>query len=82
MSRQSILEHLGQYSVLVFQNDGADTLVKYLQEQCFNAWAVDEENALSEIAKDNIDVAFPTEQEAIECIKELEDSTNENYREQ
>jgi len=32
--------------------------------------------------KDKIDVAFPTEQEAIECIKELEDSTNENYREQ
>lgn len=57
MSKQSILEHLGQYSVLVFQNDGADTLVKYLQEQCFNAWTVDEENALSEIAKDNIDVA-------------------------
>ena len=57
MSRQSILEHLGQYSILVFQNEGADTLVKYLQEQYFNAWAIDEENALSEIAKGDIDVA-------------------------
>ncbi len=32
--------------------------------------------------KDKIDIAFPTEQEAIEYIRELEDSTNENYREQ
>lgn len=31
---------------------------------------------------DKIDIAFPTEQEAIEYIRELEDSTNENYREQ
>lgn len=32
--------------------------------------------------KDKIDIAFPTEQEAIEYIRELEDLTNENYREQ
>lgn len=32
--------------------------------------------------KNKIDVAFPTEQEAIEYIKELEDSINENYNEQ
>lgn len=57
MSRQSVLEHLGQYSVLVFQNEGAETLVNFLQEHYFNAWAADEENALSEIAKGEIDVA-------------------------
>lgn len=57
MSRQSILEHLGQYSVLVFQNEGAETLVNYLQEQCFNAWTVSEEDVLAEIAKGDIDVA-------------------------
>lgn len=33
------------------------------------------------INKNKIDVAFPTEQEAIEYIKELEDSINENYNE-
>lgn len=31
--------------------------------------------------KDKIDTAFPTEQEAIEYIRELEDSTNENHNE-
>lgn len=31
--------------------------------------------------KDKIDISFPTEQEAIEYIRELEDSTNENHNE-
>lgn len=31
--------------------------------------------------KDKIDVAFPTEQEAIEYIRELEDLSNENHNE-
>lgn len=57
MSKQTVFEHLGQYAVMVFQNEGADTLVNYLQEQYFNAWVVDEENVLSEIAKGEIDVA-------------------------
>ncbi len=32
--------------------------------------------------KNKIDIAFPTEQEAIEYMRELEDTTNENYNEQ
>ena len=31
--------------------------------------------------KNKIDIAFPTEQEANEYIRELEDPTNENYNE-
>lgn len=58
MPRRPITEHLGQYSVLVFQNDGAETLANFLQERYFNAWSADEENILAEITKGDIDVAI------------------------
>ena len=56
MNKQSLLEHVGQYSVLVFQNDGADALAEFLQEHYFNAWSVDEGQVAQRLLSDEMDL--------------------------
>ena len=58
MQKSITLKPLGQCSILVFQNEGAEALANFLQEHYFNAWATDEDNVISDIASGNLDIAI------------------------
>mgnify|MGYP003332439841 CR=1 FL=1 len=58
MPKPTTLNPLGQYSILVFQNEGAEALASFLQERFFNAWTTTENDVITDIASGNVDVVI------------------------